>query len=407
MAIHDMWYRYDLIWHILCFMDRCSSCCINGEVVIFTWLSQASFPIKVRSTPFWSLLTLVQFDMYGIPKKASTWFTELLPKKRSVPLKTASDGARKKRRSCPNCRWKGWKSILGATMLAPKKNLVSLPKKKKKKIILQRHWFCTHLKKSIWNFQHRKFGWDDLPFRFGMLFTDSSRSFSGDKFQGVVSSIMEVEEWQSRNQKHYASKSKSTFCMCETEHYWPENGGLMKVVYIFCLDIFFCSNSHLCFLYINMFCIESWSQNGKCFWKGCLMIPHLCSHLWAYEPTNELGGFHGRKDGSYHSGSYAVAIGGGFRSRRDVQDDLGVKVDDPTNGKIMAHTPGRNISYLPYCAEGNFRVLRFFRFAVVDLSRTPIYTHIFDVMKDGCPQFQLWIEREFPSDFRYFQVGEL
>lgn len=106
------------------------------------------------------------------------------------------------------------------------------------------------------------------------------------------------------------------------------------------------------------------------------------------EPTNELGGFHGRKDGSYHSGSYAVAIGGGFRSRRDVQDDLGVKGDDPTMGKLW-HTVPRNISYLPYRAEGNFRVLRFFRFAVVDLSRTPIYTHIFDVMKDGCPQFQL------------------
>lgn len=84
---------------------------------------------------------------------------------------------------------------------------------------------------------------------------------------------MEAEEWQSRNQKHYASKSKSTFSMCETEHGSPENGGLMKVEYIFCLDIFFCSNSHLCFLYINMFCIKSWSQNGKCFWKGCLMIP--------------------------------------------------------------------------------------------------------------------------------------
>lgn len=171
MAIHDIWYRYDLIWHILCFMDRCSSCCINGEVVIFTWLSQASFPIKVRSTPFWSLLTLVQFDMYGIPKKASTWF-RVAPKETVSPAQNCQRRRAKKRKSCLNCRWKGWKSILGATMLAPKKKPVSLPKKI---FFLQRHWFCTHLKKSIWNFQHRKFGWDDLPFRFGMLFTDSSR----------------------------------------------------------------------------------------------------------------------------------------------------------------------------------------------------------------------------------------
>lgn len=240
MAIHDIWYRYDLIWHILCFMDRCSSCCINGEVVIFTWLSQASFPIKVRSTPFWSLLTLVQFDMYGIPKKASTWFTELLPKKRSVPLKTASDGARKSEKVVRIAGGRVGRAFWVLQCWPQKRN--RCPSQKK---ILQRHWFCTHLKKSIWNFQHRKFGWDDLPFRFGMLFTDSSRSFSGDKFQGVVSSIMEAEEWQSRNQKHDASKSKSTFSMCETEHGSPENGGLMKVEYIFCLDIFFCSNSTL------------------------------------------------------------------------------------------------------------------------------------------------------------------
>ena len=172
MAIHDIWYRYDLIWHILCFMDRCSSCCINGEVVIFTWLSQASFPIKVRSTPFWSLLTLVQFDMYGIPKKASTWFTELLPKKRSVPLKTASDGARKSEKVVWIAGGMVGRAFWVQQCWPQKRNRCPSPKKKK---ILQRHWFCTHLKKSIWNFQHRKFGWDDLPFRFGMLFTDSSR----------------------------------------------------------------------------------------------------------------------------------------------------------------------------------------------------------------------------------------
>ena len=140
MAIHDIWYRYDLIWHILCFMDRCSSCCINGEVVIFTWLSQASFPIKVRSTPFWSLLTLVQFDMYGIPKKASTWFTELLPKKRSVPLKTASDGARKSEKVVWIAGGMVGRAFWVQQCWPQKRNRCPSPKKKK---ILQRHWFCT------------------------------------------------------------------------------------------------------------------------------------------------------------------------------------------------------------------------------------------------------------------------
>ena len=67
--------------------------------------------------------------MYGIPKKASTWF-RVAPKETVSPAQNCQRRRAKKRKSCLNCRWKGWKSILGATMLAPKKKPVSLPKKK-------------------------------------------------------------------------------------------------------------------------------------------------------------------------------------------------------------------------------------------------------------------------------------
>ena len=290
--------------------------------------------------PQYTLLIPVDFSSIWhvwYPQKASTWFTELLPKKRSVPLKTASDGARKSEKVVRIAGGKGWKSILGVTMLAPKKKPVSLPKKK---------YIC--LTKTLILHTPQKINMELPTSKVWLRWSSLSLRDAFHRFQPlVVSSIMEAEEWQSRNQKHYASKSKSTFCMCATEHGSPENGGLMKVEYIFCLDIFFCSNSHQCFLYINMFCIESWSQNGKCFWKGCLMIPHLCSHLWVYDSlwAYQRAGWFSWQEG-WKLPQWQLCSGHWWRfpkpSRRAGRPGC-ERVFFPTMGKTMAHSPSKYI----------------------------------------------------------------
>lgn len=339
MAIHDIWYRYDLIWHILCFMDRCSSCCINGEVVIFTWLSQASFPIKVRSTPFWSLLTLVQFDMYGIPKKASTWFTELLPKKRSVPLKTASDGARKSEKVVWIAGGMVGRAFWVQQCWPQKRN--RCPKKKKKKSYKDTDF--AHTSKN-------QYGTSNIESLVEMIFPFASGCFSqipAVNFQWISFRESFHRLWKPKNDKvetrntMLQNQSQPFVCVKRNMVHQKMEAWWKWGIY-FVWTSFFVQIPIFVFSTLTCSALNLDPKMGSVFEKGVSWSPSLLSSmsLWAYQRAGWFSWQEGWKLPQWQlcSGHWWRFPKPSGRAGRP-----GCERGWPHHGKTMAHSPSKYI----------------------------------------------------------------